>query len=92
MKSILCIVNRVSGLEKSLKVYYEVEKKIVNAGFSPKLFTTNYAGHATEYISTLKPNEFDTLNISSKSSRSNASSESSTTKFVFCIALIPGAI
>ena len=59
MKSILCIVNPVSGLEKSLKVYYEVEKKIVNAGFAPKLFTTSYAGHATEYVSTLKPNEFD---------------------------------
>ena len=59
MKSILCIVNPVSGLEKSLKVYYEVEKKIVNAGFSPKLFTTSYAAHATEYVSTLKPNEFD---------------------------------
>ena len=59
MKSILCIVNPVSGLEKSLKVYYEVEKKIVNAGFFPKLFTTSYAGHATEYVSTLKPNEFD---------------------------------
>ena len=27
MKSILCIVNPVSGLKKSLKVYYEVEKK-----------------------------------------------------------------
>ena len=59
MKSILCIVNPVSGLKKSLKVYYEVEKKIKDAGFSPTLFTTSYVGHATEYVSTLKPNEFD---------------------------------
>jgi len=35
MKSILCIVNPVSGLKESLKVYYEVEKKIRDAGFFP---------------------------------------------------------
>ena len=28
MKNILCIVNPVSGLKKSLKVFYEVESKL----------------------------------------------------------------
>ena len=39
MKNILCIVNPVSGLKKSLKVYYEVENTIKDHGFSPVSYT-----------------------------------------------------
>ena len=34
MNSILCIVNPVSGLKKSLKSYHNIESKIKEAGFS----------------------------------------------------------
>ena len=63
MKNILCIVNPVSGLKKSLKVYYEVENIIQNYGFSPKLLQTEYAGHAKKYVSELTPNQFDRILI-----------------------------
>jgi len=63
MKKVLCIVNPVSGLKKSLKVYYEVKGIIENAGFTPQLLTTNYAGHAERHVSKLEKNAFDRIII-----------------------------
>ena len=51
MKNILCIVNPVSGLKKSLKVYYELENIIKDHGFIPELLITKYAGHARKVVS-----------------------------------------
>ena len=58
MNSILCIVNPVSGLKKSLKSYHDIEHKIKEAGFSPELLVTEYSGHAMDFLSKAKPNQF----------------------------------
>ena len=63
MKNILCIVNPISGLKKSLKVYYELKNVIKDHGFSSKLLQTEYAGHAKKYVSELSPNQFDRILI-----------------------------
>ena len=63
MKNVLCIVNPVSGLKKSLKVYHEVKNVIQNHGFSPELLQTEYAGHAKKYVSELVLNQFDRILI-----------------------------
>ena len=63
MKNILCIINPISGLKKSLKVYYEVKNIIQDHGFSPKLLQTEYAGHAKKYVSKLSPNQFERILI-----------------------------
>ena len=56
MKKIACIVNPVSGLKKSLKVYYEVENEINSRNFKPILFLSKYAGHVNKIIESLPEN------------------------------------
>ena len=63
MKNILCIVNPVSGLKKSLKVYYELENIIKDHGFIPELLITKYAGHARKLVSELQSDQFDRILI-----------------------------
>ena len=63
MNSILCIVNPVSGLKKSLKSYHDIEHKIKEAGFSPELLVTEYSGHAMDFLSKIKPNQFNRVFI-----------------------------
>jgi len=63
MNSILCIVNPVSGLKKSLKSYHDIEHKIKEAGFSPELLVTEYSGHAMDFLSKVKPNQFNRIFI-----------------------------
>ncbi len=63
MNSILCIVNPVSGLKKSVKSYHSIENKIKEAGFSPELFITEYSGHAMDFLSKIKPNQFNRVFI-----------------------------
>ena len=62
MKKIACIVNPVSGLKKSLKVYYEVENEINQRNFKPILFLSKYAGHVEKIIESL-PNDIDRILI-----------------------------
>ena len=63
MKNILCIVNPVSGLKKSLKVYYELENIIKDHSFIPELLITKYAGHARKVVSELQSDQFDRILI-----------------------------
>ena len=63
MNSILCIVNPVSGLKKSLKSYHDIEHKIKEVGFSPELLVTEYSGHAMDFLSKAKPNQFNRVFI-----------------------------
>ena len=63
MNSILCIVNPVSGLKKSLKSYHDIEHKIKEVGFSPELLVTEYSGHAMNFLSKIKPNQFNRVFI-----------------------------
>jgi|TARA_B110000444_G_C18751551_1_gene553033 YegS/Rv2252/BmrU family lipid kinase len=63
MKNVLCIVNPVSGLKKSLKVYYEVKSVIESHGFTSQLLETEYAGHAKKIVSELKPDQFNRILI-----------------------------
>ena len=63
MKNILCIVNPVSGLKKSLKVYYELENTIKEHSFNPELLITKYAGHARKVVSELQSDQFDRILI-----------------------------
>ena len=63
MKNILCIVNPVSGLKKSLKVYYELKGVIESHGFTSELLKTEYAGHAKKVVSELRLNQFNRILI-----------------------------
>ncbi len=63
MNSILCIVNPVSGLKKSLKSYHNIENKIKESGFSPELFVTEHSGHAMDFLSKIKRNQFNRVFI-----------------------------
>ena len=63
MKNILCIVNPVSGLKKSLKVYYELKDVIESHGFTSELLKTEYAGHAKKVVSELRLNQFNRILI-----------------------------
>ena len=63
MKNVLCIINPVSGLKKSLKVYYEVKSVIESHGFTSQLLETEYAGHAKKIVSELKPDQFNRILI-----------------------------
>lgn len=63
MKNILCIVNPISGLKKSLKVYYELKDVIESHGFTSELLKTEYAGHAKKVVSELKLNQFNRILI-----------------------------
>jgi len=63
MKNILCNVNPISGLKKSLKVYYELKDVIESHGFTSELLKTEYAGHAKKVVSELKLNQFNRILI-----------------------------
>ena len=63
MKNILCIVNPISGLKKSLKVYYELKDVIESHGFTSELLKTEYAGHAKKVVSELRLNQFNRILI-----------------------------
>jgi YegS/Rv2252/BmrU family lipid kinase len=63
MKNILCIVNPISGLKKSLKVYDELKDVIESHGFTSELLKTEYAGHAKKVVSELKLNQFNRILI-----------------------------
>ena len=63
MKNVLCIINPVSGLKKSLKVYYEVKSVIESHGFTSQLLETEYAGHAKKIVSELKSDQFNRILI-----------------------------
>ena len=61
MKKICCIVNPVSGLNKSLKVYYEAKKYFEIFNFSSSLFVSEYPNHIKDYVSKIDKNTFDRL-------------------------------
>ena len=61
MKKICCIVNPVSGLKKSLKVYYESKNYFEKSNFSTSLFVSEYPNHIKNYVSKIDKNTFDRL-------------------------------
>ena len=61
MKKICCIVNPVSGLKKSLKVYYEAKNYFEKSNFSSSLFISEYPNHIKDYVSKIDKNTFDRL-------------------------------
>ena len=61
MKNICCIVNPVSGLKKSLKVYYEAKNYFEKSNFSTSLFVSEYPNHIKDYVSKIDKNTFDRL-------------------------------
>ena len=61
MKKICCIVNPVSGLKKSLKVYYEAKNYFEKSNFSTSLFVSEYPNHIKDYVSKIDKNTFDRL-------------------------------
>ena len=63
MKNILCIVNPVSGLKKSLKVYYEAKNHFEESKFNTSLFVSKYPNHIKEYVSKIDKNMFDRIVI-----------------------------
>ena len=63
MKNILCIVNPVSGLKKSLKVYYELKDVIESHGFTSELLKTEYEKKEKKVVSELKLNQFNRILI-----------------------------
>ena len=63
MKKICCIVNPVSGLKKSLKVYYEAKNYFEKSNCSTSLFVSEYPNHIKDYVSKIDKNTFDRLII-----------------------------
>ena len=63
MKKICCIVNPVSGLKKSLKVYYEAKNHFEKSNFNTSLFVSEYPNHIKDYVSKIDKNTFDRLII-----------------------------
>ena len=63
MKKICCIVNPVSGLKKSLKVYYEAKNYFETSNFRSSLFVSEYPNHIKDYVSKIDKNTFDRLII-----------------------------
>ena len=61
MKKICCIVNPVSGLKKSLKVYYEAKNYFEKSNFNTSLFVSEYPNHIKDYVSKIDKNSFDRL-------------------------------
>ena len=61
MKKICCIVNPVSGLKKSLKVYYEAKNYFEKFNFCTSLFVSEYPNHIKDYVSQIDKNTFDRL-------------------------------
>ena len=63
MKKVCCIVNPVSGLKKSLKVFYQYKKVLENSQFEVTLFVSEYQNHIKEFTSTIDKNSFDRIII-----------------------------
>ena len=63
MKKICCIVNPVSGLKKSLKVYYEAKNYFEKSNFTTSLFVSEYPNHIKDYVSKIDKNTFERLII-----------------------------
>ena len=63
MKKICCIVNPVSGLKKSLKVFYEVESKLKESNVSLELFVSKSPNHIQNYVSKINKNAFQKIII-----------------------------
>ena len=63
MKKVCCIVNPVSGLKKSLKVYYEAKNHFEESKFNTSLFVSKYPNHIKEYVSKIDKNLFDRIVI-----------------------------
>ena len=63
MKKVCCIVNPVSGLKKSLKVYYEVKNRFEESKFNTSLFVSKYPNHIKDYVSKIDKNMFDRIVI-----------------------------
>ena len=63
MKKVCCIVNPVSGLKKSLKVYYEAKNHFEEYKFNTSLFVSKYPNHIKEYVSKIDKNMFDRIVI-----------------------------
>ena len=63
MKKICCIVNPISGLKKSLKVYYKAKKYFKKSNFYLSLFVSEYPNHIKDYVSKIDKNTFDRLII-----------------------------
>ena len=61
MKKICCIVNPISGLKKSLKVYYEAKNHFEKSNFNTSLFVSEYPNHIKDYVSKIDKNTFDRL-------------------------------
>ena len=61
MKKICCIVNPVSGLKKSLKVYYKAKNHFEKSNFNTSLFVSEYPNHIKDYVSKIDKNSFDRL-------------------------------
>ena len=61
MRKICCIVNPVSGLKESLKVYYEAKKHFEKSNFNTSLFVSEYPNHIKDYVSKIDKNSFDRL-------------------------------
>ena len=60
-EKICCIVNPVSGLKKSLKVYYEAKNHFEKSNFNTSLFVSEYPNHIKDYVSKIDKNSFDRL-------------------------------
>ena len=63
MKNILCIVNPVSGLKKSLKVFYEVESKLKESNINLELFVSKSSNHIQNYVPKINKNAFEKIII-----------------------------
>ena len=63
MKNVCCIVNPVSGLKKSLKVYYEAKNHFEESNFNTSLFISKYPNHIKDYISKIDKNVFGRIVI-----------------------------
>lgn len=60
-KSLLLIVNPCSGRAKMHTELLKVVEILSAADFSVSVYPTKYKRDATEYVSTLKPNDFETI-------------------------------
>ena len=63
MKNLLCIVNPVSGLRRSLKVFNEVEDRLKTTNTKLELFISKHPNHTKDYSSKINKNEFDKIII-----------------------------
>jgi|TARA_B100001093_G_C26845361_1_gene1022522 diacylglycerol kinase family enzyme len=63
MKKVCCIVNPVSGLKQSLKVFNEYKKVLQGSQFKVTLFVSEYPNHIKEFTSKIDKNTFDRIII-----------------------------